>query len=62
MFFPMAVGILFTRRINQQDEVVSFSLETGVSEVLFAGQTARYAPTGHVVFVTPEATLAAAPF
>jgi eukaryotic-like serine/threonine-protein kinase len=63
---PGAKGILFrTRRPNQgvgDFQIVAMALPHGVPHVLMRGVYARYSPTGHLLVVTAEGKLVAAPF
>ena len=56
---PNGRGILFTRDIGtaSEDEIAVVSLDTGEIRVLFQGTMARYAHSGHVVYVSGEGTL-----
>ncbi len=65
---PNGRGVLFTvdylpnpTNISQYDIAVA-DLETGEHEVLLRGVFARYAASGHLVYVTADGTLLAAPF
>jgi len=42
--------------------IAAFDFETGEHEVLLAGVFARYSRTGHIVYVSPDGLLLAAPF
>ena len=61
---PNGRGILFTRDIGSvnEDEIAVLSLETGEIRVLLQGVRARYAHSGHIVYVSGEGTLLAVPF
>jgi serine/threonine-protein kinase len=64
---PNGKGVLVTVQrgnniITPEDDVGVLDLETGEVRVLFRGLLARYATTGHLVFVTHEGDLRAAPF
>jgi serine/threonine-protein kinase len=64
---PAGKGILFTvshdapTALEQQDIAV-LDLATGAHRILAHGVAARYAPTGHLVYVTSDGSLMAAPF
>ena len=64
---PNGRGVLFTvahepgSDVSQYDIAVA-DLETGEHEVLLRGVFARYAASGHLVYVTADGTLLAAPF
>ena len=60
---PNGRGALFTiwRGFAEYDIGVT-SFETGKSRVLFKGMMARYASSGHVLFVDADGTLSAVPF
>ncbi len=70
-FWPQALpngrGVLFTlahqpgNDVSQYDIAVA-DLETGEHEVLLGGVFARYAASGHLVYVAADGTLLAAPF
>jgi serine/threonine-protein kinase len=63
---PGAKGLLFrTRRANQgagDFQIVVMPLPSGEPHVLMRGVYARYSPTGHLLVVTAEGKLVAAPF
>ncbi len=63
---PGAKGLLFrTRRPNQavgDFQIVAMPLPHGEPHVLMRGVYARYSPTGHLLVVTAEGKLVAAPF
>ena len=60
---PDGNGILYTRTSGTGgDEVAVVSLSTGESRALFEGRVARYAPSGHIVYASPEGRLSVAPF
>ena len=63
---PGAKGLLFrTRRPNQgvgDFQIVAMPLPRGEPHVLMRGVYARYSPTGHLLVVTAEGKLVAAPF
>ncbi len=63
---PGAKAILFrTRRANQgvgDFQIVAMPLPKGEPHVLMRGVYARYSPTGHLLVVTAEGKLVAAPF
>jgi eukaryotic-like serine/threonine-protein kinase len=63
---PGAKGLLFrTRRANQGPgdfQIVALPLPSGEPHVLMRGVYARYSPTGHLLVVTAEGKLVAAPF
>jgi serine/threonine-protein kinase len=63
---PGAKGLLFrTRRPNQGPgdfQIVAMPLPSGEPHVLMRGVYARYSPTGHLLVVTAEGKLVAAPF
>jgi eukaryotic-like serine/threonine-protein kinase len=68
-FWPMALpngrGILFTiqrRNVRDASDVAVLDLKTGAYHVLVQGLTARYAPSGHLVYVTSGGNLLAVPF
>ena len=64
---PNGRGVLFTvahppdADVSQYDIAVA-DMETGEHEVLVRGVFARYAASGHLVYVTADGTLLAAPF
>ena len=64
---PNGRGVLFTvahqpdNDVSQYDIAVA-DMETGEHEVLLRGVFARYAASGHLVYVTADGTLLAAPF
>ena len=64
---PNGRGVLFTVAhepypdVSQYDIAVA-DMETGEHEVLVRGVFARYAASGHLVYVTADGTLLAAPF
>jgi serine/threonine-protein kinase len=64
---PGGRGVLFTvshgslTDLSQLDIAV-LDIETGAHEILVRGVAARYAPTGHLVYVTADGSLMAAPF
>ena len=63
---PNGPGVLFTvyqpgGDFSQYDIAVA-DMETGEHEVLVGGVFARYAASGHLVYVTADGTLLAAPF
>ena len=64
---PNGKGLLFTRRMESttsviEAEIALVSLETGRIDGLFPGRTAKYAPSGHIVYASREGTLLAVPF
>ena len=64
---PNGRGILLTvqrgdNAYTPEDDVGVLNLETGQLEILFRATLARYHPSGHIVFVTHEGDLMAAPF
>ena len=59
---PNGRGILFTRLRGTDTEIVVLSLETGEARTLFDGRLARYANSGHVVYMAADGSLFAAPF
>ena len=63
---PGGKGLLFrTRRANQgagDFQVVAMPLPSGEPHVLMRGVYARYSPSGHLLVVTAEGKLVAAPF
>jgi Tol biopolymer transport system component len=63
---PGAKGLLFrTRRPNQgvgDFQIVAMPLPRGEPHVLMRGVYARYSPTGHLLVVTADGKLVAAPF
>ena len=68
-FWPVALpdrrGVLFTiqyRNTRQASNLAVLDLKTGKYHTLLQGVTARYAPTGHLVYVTAGGDLMAAPF
>ncbi len=68
-FWPQALpggrGILFTiqkRSTRDASDVAVLDSKTGAYHTLVRGLTARYAPTGHLVYVTETGDLMAAPF
>ena len=68
-FWPQALpdgrGILFTiqkRSTRDASDVAVLDLKTGTYHTLVRGLTARYAATGHLVYVTENGDLMAAPF
>ena len=68
-FWPVALpdgrGILFTiqhRNTRVASDVAVLDLATMKHHVLVQGQTARYASSGHLVYVTVSGTLLAVPF
>jgi serine/threonine-protein kinase len=64
---PDGRGVLFTvshssvTELDQLDIAV-LDLASGTHEILVRGVAARYAPTGHLVYVTADGSLMAAPF
>jgi serine/threonine-protein kinase len=64
---PGGKGVLFTvshdalTNLDQADIAV-LDLATGTHQILVRGVAARYAPTGHLVYVTSDGSLMAAPF
>jgi serine/threonine-protein kinase len=66
VLLPGAKGLLFrTRRPNQgvgDFQIVAVPLPRGEPHVLMRGVYARYSPTGHLLVVTAEGKLVAAPF
>ncbi len=68
-FWPVALpdgrGVLFTiqrRNARQASDVAVLDLETRTYHTLVQGLTARYAPSGHLVYVTATGDLLAVPF
>ena len=68
-FWPMPLpdgrGVLFTieyRSNRQASNLAVLDLKTGKYHTLVQGVTARYSPTGHLVYVTASGTLMAVPF
>ena len=68
-FWPQALpdgrGVLFTiqkRSTREATDVAVLDSKTGTYHTLVRGLTARYAPTGHLVYVTEGGDLMAAPF
>ncbi len=68
-FWPQALpdgrGILFTiqkRSTRDASDVAVLDSRTGTFHTLVRGLTARYSPTGHLVYVTEGGDLMAAPF
>jgi serine/threonine-protein kinase len=61
---PNGRAILLTRDLGgpTEDEIAVLSLETGEIRTLLQGAMARYAHSGHIVYVSGEGTLLAAPF
>jgi len=63
---PKGKGILFRRRSQGQApadlEIVAMSLPHGKPHVVTRGLYARYSPTGHLLVVTADGKLVAAPF
>ncbi|UCC25323.1 MAG: protein kinase, partial [Gemmatimonadales bacterium] len=66
---PNGRGLLFTvnytgpgRNGDPSDRIAVLDLATGEHRVLVSGVYARYAESGHLVYVTSEGTLMAAPF
>jgi serine/threonine-protein kinase len=62
---PNAKGMLFTvlrrDRLDQADVAVA-DLETGTHRILVRGVAAKYAASGHLLYVTADGTLMAVPF
>lgn len=58
---PDGKNIMFSQWLNNSTQVVMWSTETGDLKVLFPGNTARYLPTGHIVYAM-ERNLFAVPF
>ncbi|MGE3526432.1 MAG: hypothetical protein AB7I33_10965, partial [Gemmatimonadales bacterium] len=68
-FWPMALpvgrGILFTvekRSSPDASDVAVLDLKTMKQHTLLQGLTARYSPTGHLIYATPGGDLVAVPF
>jgi serine/threonine-protein kinase len=68
-FWPHALpdgrGVLFTiqkRSTREATDVAVLDSKTGTYHTLVRGLTARYSPTGHLVYVTEGGDLMAAPF
>ena len=64
---PNGKGVLMTvqrgnNALSPEDDVGVLDLDTGEWRVLFRGLLGRYAATGHLIFVTHEGDLLAAPF
>ena len=62
---PDGRGVLFTiqkRSSREASDVAVLDLKTGKYHTLVQGLAARYAPTGHLVYVTGAGDLMAAPF
>ena len=62
---PDGRGVLFTiqkRSSREASDVAVLDLKTGKYHTLVQGLTARYAPTGHLIYVTGAGDLMAAPF
>jgi serine/threonine-protein kinase len=64
---PNGRGVLFTAAYSPASNAEEYTinvldLESGASRVLLQGVFARYAPSGHLVYVTANGTLLAAPF
>ncbi len=62
---PDGRGVLFTiqkRSSRDASDVAVLDLKTGKYHTLVQGLTARYAPTGHLIYVTAAGDLMAAPF
>jgi len=64
---PNGRGVLYTvfrdlQRLGGGNEIAVLDLATGEHTVLVSGVYARYAASGHLVFVTDDGTLMAAPF
>ncbi len=61
---PNGRGVLFTARRGREAEsdIAVVDLTTGVHRVLVRGVRARYAASGHLVYVTTDGALLAAPF
>jgi serine/threonine-protein kinase len=62
---PDARGVLFTiqkRSSREASDVAVLDLKTGKYHTLVQGLAARYAPTGHLIYVTGAGDLMAAPF
>ncbi len=58
---PGARAVVFTSFTTERNSVFSLSLTTGERRLLFEGTSARYAPTGHLLF-SRDATLWGVPF
>ena len=58
---PNGEGVLFARR-PAPSSIAILSLETGQVRPLFPGVTARYASSGHVLYVSREGILTGVPF
>jgi serine/threonine-protein kinase len=64
---PGGKGVLFTLSHDaptalEQQDIAVLDLATGTHRILVHGVAARYAPTGHLVYVTSDGSLMAAPF
>ena len=58
---PGGRSLLFTQYGGDEAQVGVFSFDSGENQVLFAGNTARYVPTGHIIYFL-EGSLYARPF
>jgi serine/threonine protein kinase len=58
---PDGKTVMFSQYLNNSAQVAMWSAETGDLKVLFPGHTARYLPTGHIVYAM-ENSLFAIPF
>ncbi len=68
-FWPVAIpggrGVLFTvqyRSARQASNIAVFDPKSGTYRTLVQGLTARYAPTGHLIYVSASGDLLAVPF
>jgi Tol biopolymer transport system component/tRNA A-37 threonylcarbamoyl transferase component Bud32 len=68
-FWPVAIpggrGVLFTvqyRSARQASNIAVFDQKSGTYRTLVQGLTARYAPTGHLLYVSPAGDLLAVKF